>query len=251
MAFFLRKAVEALMMPIGFSALVIAAGLFFRRRWISVAGLILLIVLSTGLGGEALLLPLERAYEPRTIAECPNADAIVVLSGNIVRGIAKPGVQWGVSANRYFTGVQLALAGKAKLLVFTGAPTGPRLTEGGILRQVAIGQGMAPDRVVVTGPVLTTAEEAHEVSVMPGVHTIVLVTSAFHMSRAAMIFRAAGLQVIPFPTDLHYFMAQPPFLFLLLPSSEGINESEAAIHEYYGLAVYRILLLFHHAPSRG
>jgi uncharacterized SAM-binding protein YcdF (DUF218 family) len=252
MGFFLRKTVECLLLPIGICGILTIAGLILRRRWMIVTGLIVLLAFSTGLAAWLLTAPLENAYEAKPISQCPTADAIVVLSGNIVRGIAAPGPQFGDGANRYFTGLNLALAGKAKTIVFTGAPlNGGTETEGGILRQVAIQQGVAPDRIVVTGQVLTTAEEANAVSSVPGIRSILLVTSAMHMPRASMLFRATGLRVTPFPTDEHYLAGAPSFLFSLLPTADGLWQSDAALREYYGLAVYRTLLLFRHPRSAG
>jgi len=247
MAFFLRKAVELLLLPIGLCSILTVAGLLLRRRWLIVAGVIVLLGFSMPITARLLRLPLEDVYAPKRIDQCPTADAIVVLSGNTVRGIAAPGVQWGEGANRYFTGVNLALAGKAKTLVFTGAPLDQQNTEGSIERQAAIDQGVASDRIVVTGRVLTTADEARAVSAMPGIHSVVLVTSAFHMPRAAMLFRAVGLQVIPFPTDLSY--SSGPFPFSVLPSAQPLSESQSALREYYGLAMYRLILFFHR-PAR-
>jgi len=252
MAYFLRKMVEHLLLPIGICGLLTIAGLILRRRWMIVTGLIVLLAFSTDLASWLLTHSLENVYEPKTVSQCPTADAIVVLSGNIVRGITPPGVQYGDGANRFFAGLSLALAGKAKTIVFTGAPlNGGAETEGGILRQVAIQQGIAPERIVVTGQVLTTADEASAVSSIPGVRSIVLVTSAMHMPRAAMLLRATGLRVTPFPTDEHYLAGAPQFLFSLLPTADGLWQSDAALREYYGLAVYRILLLFRHPRAVG
>ena len=240
------------MLPAGICVVVLLAGLILRRRWIGLTGLIVLAALSTDLAARLLIEPLQGVYPPKSISECPTADAIVVLSGDMVRGITAPGIQWGDAANRYFSGVNLALAGKARVLVFTGGPINgsPDRTEGGVLRQVAIGQGIAPDRVDVTGIVWTTADEARAVSALPGLHSIVLVTSAFHMPRAAMLFRAQGLRVIPFPTDQRYIGTPTPLPLSLIPTANGLCRSDEALREYYGLAVYRILLFFRRAPAR-
>jgi len=250
MLFVLRKLVEALLLPVGISVLLIIAGIAFRRRWIAVCGVVTLYAFSTPIVGSLLILPLERAYEPKEVAASPDADAIVVLSGGVVRGILAPGVQWGRSANRYFAGFDLAVAGKAKFIVFSGAAAddsdGP--SQGAILRQVAIGHGIPPERVILVGSALTTEDEARAVSEMPNVHTILLVTSAYHMARAVLLFRARGLDVSPFPTDEQVLGRQKLNVFRIIPVSGALEESEQAMREYYGLAVYRTLLFFRFRP---
>jgi uncharacterized SAM-binding protein YcdF (DUF218 family) len=239
MPFFLRNLVETLLLPIGISVLLTIAGIVSRRRWIAVAGVVTLYMFSTRAMGDLMMRPLERVYEPKTVAASPNADAIVVLNGDIVRGVTAPGVQWGESATRYFAGFDLARAGKAKLIVFSAGA----YSQGAILGRTAILQGIEPERVVVTHRVLTTEDEARAISEIPHIHSVLLVTSAFHMPRAVLLFRARGLDISPFPTD-ERALERIRTPFKLIPSSSHLENSETAMREYYGLAVYRMILFF-------
>jgi uncharacterized SAM-binding protein YcdF (DUF218 family) len=241
MLFFLRKLTEALLLPIGISGLLTIAGVIFRRRWIAVAGVALLCAFGMQAVGRSMLEPLERVYAPKTVAAAPNADAIVLLNGTIVRGVTPPGVQWGGSSNRFFTAVDLALAGKAKLIVISA---GASLVDGQILRQVAIRDGIPPDRIVVTPRVLTTEDEARAVSEIPNIRSILLVSSAFHMPRAVLLFRARGLDVSPFPTDQRVLGQSGQNSSQFIPGAGGLRESEDAMREYYGLVLYHLLLWF-------
>jgi len=241
MLFFLRKFIEALLAPVGFSGLLIVAGVVFRRRWIAIAGIVTLYTFGTEFTARLMMRSLERVYKPEAVADSPNADAIVVLSGGIVRGVTVSGVQWGDSANRYFAGVDLAMAGKARFIVIS---SGIYPSEGVVLQQNAIRKGIQPERIILTPRVLTTEDEARAVSGIPGIHSILLVTSAFHMPRAALLFRARGLEVSPFPTDERVMGHWNPNLASFVPSSGALQYSEAAMREYYGLAVYRLILPF-------
>src|SRR5579884_3584173 len=206
MLFFLRKLAEAVSLPIGLAMFLILAGIVLRRRLPAVLGVVLLFVCATAFAARLLTIPIERAYPQRTAASCVSADAIVTLSGGIVHGLTPTGVEWGDAAGRYLAAMEVARAQPSERLIFTGAPLGggTGLTEGGILRHVAIEQGIAADRVLVTGTVWTTDDEAAAVARLPAIHSIVLVTSAFHMPRATMLFRARGLKVIPFPEAERY-----------------------------------------------
>ena len=244
MLFFLRKLIEALLLPVELSGLLVIAGVVLRRRWIAVAGVITLYVFSTEFIGTLMIGSLEGVYEPKTVAASPTADAIVVLNGGIVRGRTAPGVQWGESVNRYFAGFDLAMAGKARLLIIA-AGTIP--SQGAILRQTAIRQGIPAERVILTHAVSSTEDEARAVSEIPGIHSILLVTSAYHMPRAVLLFRARGLDVSPFPTDERVLGRQNLSLSEFIPISGPLGESEQAMREYYGLVVYRMILPFQQA----
>jgi uncharacterized SAM-binding protein YcdF (DUF218 family) len=244
MLFFLRKLIEALLLPIGISGILVVTGIAFRRRWIAAAGAVVLYWFSTPFMGGLMMHSLERVYAPKTIQGSPGADAIVVLSGGVVRGVTAPGVQWGESANRYFTGFDLFMAGKAKLIVFSAAASlDPALSQGAILRETAIRHGIAPEHIL-TSRVLTTEDEARAASEIPGVHSVLLVTSAFHMPRAVLLFRAQGLTVTPFPTDERVMEKRVLSISALIPISASLLHSEAAMREHYGLAVYRVILFF-------
>jgi uncharacterized SAM-binding protein YcdF (DUF218 family) len=234
MLFFLRKLIEALLLPIGISGFLTIAGVVFRRRWIAVGGVITLYAFSTQFIGRLMMQPLELVYAPKTVAAAPNADAIVVLSGGIIRGETPSGVQWGESANRFFAGIALARAAKAKVIIISA---GLFPADGAILQQIAMRDGISPERIVVTPRVLTTEDEARAVSEIPDVHSILLVTSAFHMPRAVLLFRAHGMDVNPFPTDERDLTPRTLALSGLVPASAHLQNSETAMREYYGLAV--------------
>jgi uncharacterized SAM-binding protein YcdF (DUF218 family) len=151
-------------------------------------------------------------------------------------------------ANRFLAGTDLALAGKAALLVFTGAavfsaPDVP--TEGDVLAAQARALGVAAERIAVTPIVWNTADEAREVAAllrarqMPNAR-IVLVTSAFHMRRARQLFEQMGLVVEPFPVSFRMSDLGGFSVFWFLPSVHALAESQTALRELYGRAFYGV-----------
>ena len=232
------------MLPIGLSGLLMIAAIVFRRRSLAALAIVTLYLFSIPVTGLLLMRGLEKAYDPETVADCPSADAIVVLSGGNVRGVSPPGMQWGDSSNRYFAGFDLASAGKAKFLVFSAATLESGFNEGALERAAAIRQGIPAERIVLTSHVSTTADEARAVSEIPGIHSIILVTSAYHMSRAALLFRSQGLTVSPFPTDERVLGRFNFAAMWLIPEAKSLERAEAALREYYGLAIYRTILFF-------
>jgi uncharacterized SAM-binding protein YcdF (DUF218 family) len=66
-----------------------------------------------------------------------------------------------------------------------------------------------------------------------------LVTSAYHMPRAVAAFRAAGFPVEAYPVDWRTrgpIDALTPFGSL----SDGLQRTDAAVHEWIGLLAYRL-----------
>jgi uncharacterized SAM-binding protein YcdF (DUF218 family) len=80
-------------------------------------------------------------------------------------------------------------------------------------------------------------------------HRILLVTSAMAMPRALAAFRHQGIDAIAAPTDFTSGLGEDSMGGLselevdaleLLPNSFSLEESSAALHEYMGLALYRL-----------
>lgn len=175
------------------------------------------------------------------------ADAIVVLSiGRVVAPGPAAVSEWS-DPDRFFAGVELFKAGKAPRLVFTGGATPARPTdpaEGDILMKWAAALGVPPAQMATTGRVVNTLEEARAVSALlkasaPPASRIILVTSAFHMPRAARVFRAAGLEVTEFPVD---FAGRPGHLGLMdfLPTPGALSTTQVALRELYGRMFYAL-----------
>ncbi|BCL59434.1 hypothetical protein DGMP_01270 [Desulfomarina profundi] len=78
-----------------------------------------------------------------------------------------------------------------------------------------------------------TMEEARLLKPLLSGKKFVLVTSAFHMTRALKLFTAQGLNPIPAPVDFKILSRVP---FSLKPSAKALQTSQIAIHEYLGLA---------------
>jgi uncharacterized SAM-binding protein YcdF (DUF218 family) len=235
-----RVLLQAVVQPIGLSAVLVVAGAVSGRPAIALGGAILLWLLSTPAVSDVLLAPLERRFEPMDVAQCPAAEAVVIVSGNIINGVNRAGVQWGPSANRFHDGVRLMLGGRAPLLIVAGAASQQRgqVSQGEILRDAAMARGLRREQVLITGEISTTAEEAQAVGALcrdGGVHSIILVTSAWHMPRAMRLFRRTGLSVVAFSTDQRVHPNARLTLARFLPRARTLANSDAAIHEYWGL----------------
>jgi uncharacterized SAM-binding protein YcdF (DUF218 family) len=71
-----------------------------------------------------------------------------------------------------------------------------------------------------------------------GIHSIYLVTHAWHMPRAQMTFERAGLQVVPAATAYKPRLRPRPIDFM--PTAQAMVDSAHFFHEILGMVWYRL-----------
>jgi uncharacterized SAM-binding protein YcdF (DUF218 family) len=243
---YLNKILPIIFLPIGLTMVLVGAGLILRKRVLCWAGLGLLLLLSTGFVSGKLMRWVEGVEDRSVIQDVQTADAIVVLSGMIEERKNAPLGEWSGAVDRFEGGVDLIQAGKAPLLIFTGGwvPWIPNAKpEGEILAQRAVRLGVPKDKILVTGKAQNTREEATAVRqigrnwwVTGSNPRIILVTSAFHMRRAEMLFRKNGFEVTPFPVDFDSSDSGRITILSFVPTAQALARSETVIREMIGLA---------------
>lgn len=239
--------VDALLSPLGLGLLL---GLLLWWRWThlprwllrTVLALELLcLLLSTPLGADALLTRAEWRAPAATDCAVPLPDTIVLLAGGMRRDAAAPddvGALGESSLQRTF--------GAATL--FAQMPGARLVISGGMHRDVVVSAQMAELAVRLGVPRAairiedqsrTTWENATRVRALdPAVpERIWLATSAVHMPRALLAFRAAGFAPCSYPVDIRAAMFEGPSD--LLPGGGAITRSAAVLHEWVGEIAYR------------
>jgi uncharacterized SAM-binding protein YcdF (DUF218 family) len=252
---YLRKILPLFLLPVGITLLLVLAGLRLRRRWLIWSGVAVLWLSSTPLISAYAVRATEGWAERGLAADAPEADAIVVLSGGRAVAPGKAAVsEWG-DADRFFGGVELFNAGKSPLLVFTGgaAPWEPNAAlESDVLAEYAKALGVPDAQILTTPRVTNTAEEAQTVATLLRQRPIgpprrgdrarvLLVTSAYHMSRARRLFERAGMSVIPFPVDFQVSAGRTVNVLDFLPAAGALAQTEMAMREWYGRLYYFVV----------
>jgi uncharacterized SAM-binding protein YcdF (DUF218 family) len=249
MMLFFHKLLPVFLLPVGmvFELLMLAFFLEKQRKRLIVAALMLLYVASMPVVSDALIGRLEDRYPSQTIAGCAPADAVIVLGG--ILGYSHAGVDftsWGEGVNRFTVGVALIRAGKAGAIVFSraGYPwEKARVTEGDVLRVQAIALGVPAEKIVLTPLVGDTADEARAAAALCREHGwkhVLLVTSGWHMARAAWLFKHAGVDFTPFPVGFQRDSRRPRTLLDFLPHADALATTETALRESYGMIYYRV-----------
>ena len=230
-----------------FAGIVLALALWLGwHRWphwlrpAGLAGLLACYLLMTPLVAEPLIGTLESGAQ--TPCEATPA-AIVVLSGG---ADAK-------APSGYFAALNLAslrrLLGAVQLWRRQGANT-PLILVGGSgqgdgaesTRMAALAQRLGVPASLIRSEIRsrTTWENAEFTARLkpPVPHTVWLVTSAVHMRRARYAMQRAGFAVCTAAVDYR----RQPLLWTtaLLPSSDALSKTDAALHELIGLAWYHL-----------
>ena len=247
---YLHKILPFFVLPLGLTFILVAAGVVFRRRLFYIVGFLLLWVSAMPVTSNIVICAVE-GWEVRMPAETmPKADAIVVLSSSRVLAPGDTPVSEWDDPDRFFGGIELYRAGRAPLIIFTGgwAPWSPGLEpEGEVLIRYAMDQGVPPEHMLTTDKVSNTEGEATVVAELlrkrGGVHApprVLLVTSAFHMRRAMMLFKRAGLEVIPFRVDFQVSEGRKLSILDFMPQGDSLRQTETAFREIYGYLYYFI-----------
>jgi len=204
-------------------------------------------LLSTPLISDTLLSTLE-IYPPLpTDGLMPQgAQAIVVLSAESLMtpeySAPSPGP---MTLERLRYGAFLQRRTGLPVLVTGGTSSGRSFSMGSVMRQ-----SLADDFHVPVAWVEEQAQDTHQNATRSaailkpeGITRILLVTHAWHMARAKLVFERAGVTVIPAPTA---FTRGTPirkigigeYVWDLLPSAKAMQNSYFAFHEMIGLSYY-------------
>lgn len=241
-----NKLLPHLFYPITIIMFLMVFGLIRRRRLPVVLALTILWLTTTPIISKFFISFVERDQLRKSLIDIRPADAVVVLSGmlTVVKSQNGPIYEWS-DPDRYFAGVELMQAKKARYLIFTGGlfPWQTQLpSEGYHLAKMAKQDGLMANQIVVSEDVQNTAQEVIAVKKYLAKHKlkdIILVTSAYHMPRAEKLFIKAGINLQTFPVDSKLVMYDiTPMDFL--PTAEAFSSNQFFLRELAGRAYYSL-----------
>jgi uncharacterized SAM-binding protein YcdF (DUF218 family) len=223
--------------------ILILIGLIKNKKTLIYIAIGLLYTLSTPIFSNNFFKLIEGSEYRKSFSAIDSADAIVVLSGMLA--INEVGdstyIEWG-DPDRFFGGLALFKADKAQKLVFTGGKMPwdkVKKTEGAVLKEYAISNGITSEKILVTKDVENTAEEVVAIKELISPNKkIILVTSAFHMYRAKKLFEKQGFEVIPYKVDSKSERSKEITIIDFLPSAEYLKNTEIGFREIVGRLFY-------------
>jgi len=240
-----KYALSALILPPGLFA---AALLLLSLRWTArkqwEPGLLSLLLgaalyaLSVAPVADRLIGSLEARY---AIPDRPEGDAIVLLGGG-VHGQAPDLTGLGFPTEemlpRVVTAARLQKRLGVPVVVSGGKVFDPLEAEAPVAARVLADLGVPREKILVEEKSRDTVENARyvrELLASKGLGRPLLVTSAFHMKRAAAAFEKAGLKVTPVPAGFRTWKGKPYPWVSWLPSASQLLASCHALREYLGV----------------
>ncbi|RYG57140.1 MAG: YdcF family protein, partial [Alphaproteobacteria bacterium] len=247
MFFWVSKVFWLLAQPLSLVFLMMLAGLIFmlrgQKRSAAVGltlGLLIHGTVSFTNFGYVLMQPLEDRFAVPSPAPT-SVDAIIMLGGATLArpSSARQITELNEAGDRLTTTLWLANAYPAAKVFISGG-SGVLSDEGESEAETAsrffLAHDIAADRLVLEGESRNTDENVANTKALlgaDGAGSLVLVTSAFHMPRSVGIFRQAGVDVIPWPTD--YRTPGPQWFGLdIVNPMQNIVVSTVVIKEWIG-----------------
>ncbi len=242
---YLHKILPALLSPTVIGIVLLAILFFQGRHWKSLLALVAVAALITPVISNFAVRYIEKDWSPVSPEKTEKTDVIIVLSGMLKSGKNHEQLEWE-DADRFLGGIDLFKEGKGDLLMFTRGllPWSKNsLSEGEILKTRAIEFGIPEKYILLTDYAENTEQEAISArQTLPDtVRHVTLVTSAFHMNRAKLVFENSGLVVNPYPVDFKQNYDQFTIMDLI-PGSAGIDQWSWVCREIMGRMYYRIKL---------
>ncbi len=253
--FTLKQFLKALILPpTSWLLLLLLVLIFWRRRWsrkLLFLTFSLLLSLHSGITSYALRYPLESRYapliDPRTVEPY---DAIVVLTAGVTpAGGLIPFPTIDEHMFRRLDEAWRLYRIRPKPIIISGGhvnPFTPNRNENKIARDYLILWGVPKDVVIAEDKSRDTFESAEALATLlrdKGWQRYLLVTSAFHMPRSMLAFKAKTPEPIPAPGDfsLDELKLNP---LDILPNQGAAKKIFISVHEYLGIVNYYWRALF-------
>jgi len=247
--FMLKQFIKGFVLPPGIWLILLAAVLiFWKTKWarkLLLGTFIIVLLLHSGLVAQGLRYPLESRFAP--LIDCRISapyDAIVVLmSGAELKGGLIPYPTPDLPSFRRIDEALRLYRCDPKPIVVSGGvgnPSRPQ-AENRVLCDYLVRWGIPAGDIIQEDRSRDTFESAVEVKKIlgrKGWHRYLLVTSAIHMPRSMLAFRAIAPEPIAAPGDFEVrpLSLDPMYFF---PREDAAESSYAAIHEYLGFIDYR------------
>ena len=248
------KILSVCIYPIVQVLLLLMTGIIFslRRRFrtgltLVCAGTLWLWVCSMPYFAAGMISLLEADYPPVSAENLPNADAIVLLGGAI-RGEVSPDTLADMSGvgDRLVFAVAAFNAGKAPFILVTGGAREGHTPESVLIRDILVTMGVPHEKIVLETRNRVTMDNrrfTRETLKALDVDSILLVTSAFHMPRAMLVFEPFDIDVYAAPTDFQVLRRvgnNGVYLGDFIPSVKALQLTTWFFHERAGYFYYKL-----------
>jgi len=251
MFFVLSKLLNFLLAPLIWILALFIYGLFTkldkRKKWLLWSALALLIIFTNPFLANQAMKKLEMPY--KNISEINRVYDFGIVLGGMASWDAKyQRITFAGASDRLEQAIYLYKSGRIKKFLLSGGSGStikPDDREMKFIQDYLLEVGIPEADMVVESNSRNTHENAKFVAeMMNGKEaSFLLITSAFHMRRAAGCFRKAGMNAFTWPVD-RISMPEDEELNIqnvLLPSAECLASWSVILKEVVGYSVYRLM----------
>jgi uncharacterized SAM-binding protein YcdF (DUF218 family) len=255
--FFLSKLLDVFLSPFTWGLVLLALAVPWRTprrpsdwkwwRLVGAAGVAVLFCFSLEPVSNRMLYRLEHATTSTHRAGV-TYDAVILLGGLGDERVAAETGQpaYNDSVERLVATHRLLADARARFAIVSGAPEFPELaehSEARVLGRQIVDWGVDPARVILEEKARNTHENAvysQRIANERGFENVLIVTSAFHMRRAAECFEAVGMKVDTLAVDFRAHGSSVPGKDSWLPRAGFLADSTRTLRETAGLYIYRL-----------
>ena len=211
------------------------------------AGLAVLLLTGMSPFANFIMWRLERTT-PNSYRADVTYDAVVLLGGLVDEvSTAETGAPaFNDSVERMIVTHRLLRDGKARFVIVSAAtnPDLPAYGEAIVIRRQLEDWGIASDRIIIEDRAMNTRQNAlyaQQIAAARGFERVLIVTSAFHMTRAYECFGAIGMKVDTLAVDYRAHASSGKSLGDWVPRVDGLSDMSGTLHELFGRIVYRVM----------
>jgi uncharacterized SAM-binding protein YcdF (DUF218 family) len=256
--FWLKKLVSFFLMPLPVCLALLVLGLLVGRLGrrariggrLTLAATVLLFLFSNRFVSTHLLRPLELRYPaipeiapgtpvPETVAAC-RVVAVLGSGHSEMSGISATGQLATAALARIVEAVRILRAVPDARLIVSGPGEPGHPSHAAVLALAAESLGIDPSRITLLETARDTEDESLAIARLAKGAQTALVTSSWHMPRAAHLFRKAGVAFVPCPAD---FVSRSDIQLHWSDfgcDSTSLERSTLAVHEWIGLLWLRL-----------
>ena len=246
--FIFKKILTPFLIPPGlFIAIIIVLGIWFfykNQKKIAYGYIIIAAVFWLASMKPVSDLFLSKLEYHFVLPESFSADVVIVLGGGMkddVPDFSGNSALNSAGLERVFAAARIVKKKKIPIITSGGAVFS-RKAESEVAKRFLMDIGISGDEIIVENKSRDTYENAlfsRKICLERGFNRVVVVTSAFHMPRTAMIFKKVGFEdIVYYPTG-YRTSKKPKYYFTdFLPGD--MQNLSVAIKEYIGLAYYKI-----------
>lgn len=253
MFFTLSKIIDFILLPITWIILCACVALFTKSVKTKKGAILSLLTILILASNTFVVNSLFSAYEmPQTVAK-GHYPLAIILGGGMIREqqVDVSRMNAAESADRFIQPLILYKQGIIDRILITGGNTSignlkiDQSNETMQVKRLLITLGIPADKIITENQARNTYENAvYSKRILDSMSIkgpILLVTSAFHMRRAAACYTKAGVACIPYVVDSKKKDTPMGVLEYIVPSERELAKFSYLIREMFGYIVYRIV----------